>query len=206
MQNARLIGFIGLIEMSLSIILGIIPILLFIAWIQGNMTLPGEIHRALIEKFSWPWLHLQESSVSVRIGADVLLLLLLGVLAQLGSKLGTGFFGPRARLILLGAGLFCVMSSWQYTGLIFWGIRLPPTFSQIVFPILYYGFVIAALCLTTPWPDSVHDPFNTLTRESILLLGLAALLTPLMSVDRLIVIVFIGALIYFKCVTRKVKA
>jgi hypothetical protein len=129
---------------------GILPILMTVVWIQGNMTLPGQLHRALMDKFSWPWLHFEQSSVWVRSFVDFGLLALCGLVPFL-LYLKNGLAGPLGKILpaqlmrcihvsIFGGALFVLLSCWQFTGTLVWALPVPHSFSNGVF----YALLLAA--------------------------------------------------------------
>jgi hypothetical protein len=175
-------------------LLGVIPILLTLAWVNGNMTLPGEIHRLFQYKLGWPWFSYEESSPTVCAEIDFLLAALAYLLTALVTALVTSlatrlkYLGSRRALTItvLGLTLFSVMSCWQYTGIIVWSFRWPQYFSDI----LYYALIAFAL----------GRGFRNL--DPYLLLLVAFFSTPVMSLDRLIfsIVTFIFLIILMRAI------
>jgi hypothetical protein len=120
-----------IVSVFATFILGIGLIFLGFLWIQGNMTLPGELHRYLWERLSWPWLPFDESSVIIRALLDeslVCLFLLLTFL--LNHFVGQQKFIPAryvrsTQLSITGLLFFTVVSCWHHTGIIVWDWTAP---------------------------------------------------------------------------------
>jgi hypothetical protein len=142
-------------------LMAVLPILLTVAWVDGNMTLPGEMHRLFQNKLGWPWLSFEESSVLARALIDVILSV---------AAYSLTFVTPRKfQLLVSGLALFVVMSCWQYTGIALWSFPTPHYFSDVFYCVLlafalYAGFRLKAL----------------------IPLAFAFLMTPFMSLDRLL--------------------
>jgi hypothetical protein len=150
--------------MQKRIFLGIIPILLAAIWVNGNMTLPGEFHRLFQDKLGWPWLSFEESSALVRAAIDAVLTAAAYWVTMLMMRRQRS---REAGVMTLGIALFVVMSSWQYTGHIAWSFRTPPYLSDL----LYFVLLTCAF-----W----------LKKRRLVFFALALILTPFMSVDRLL--------------------
>jgi hypothetical protein len=170
-------------------LLGLAPLLLILTWVCGNMTLPGQMHRLFQDKLSWPWLSFEQSSAEVRALVDLTLCLTAYLLTEcLGRSKVARSSGTSNRIIALGITLFCVMSCWQYTGIILWAFRVPFFINEIV----YYVFVALALKRSGP-------PFRLAPAlKWIPFLALAFFVTGTMSLDRLLFsVVTLGFLMFF---------
>jgi hypothetical protein len=175
---------------------GVIPILLTLAWVNGNMTLPGEMHRLFQEKFSWPWFSYQESSPLICAEVDFI----ITAAAYLLTALATNLRIPQIRrafiVTVLGLTLFSVMSCWQYTGVIVWSLRWPQYFSDT----LYYALIIFGVAVgfraldpkevlgyTQIYSPKDATPVGAFPRSrGYLFLMIAFFCTPVMGLDRLI--------------------
>jgi hypothetical protein len=178
-------------------VLGVIPLVLAISWVNGNMTLPGEIHRLFQEKFSWPWLSFEESALPVRATLDLVFSVAVYGIILLVQRLKHPQIRRAALVTALGLALFSVMSLWQYTGVILWAFRVPFLLEDI----LYYGLVLLSALLAlrgqSIWAVIGFSQLYEQKREAIahrdmfsrrgfLPLLLAFYLTNTMSLDRLI--------------------
>jgi hypothetical protein len=191
-------------------LLGVIPILLTLAWVNGNMTLPGEIHRLFQEKFSWPWFSFGESSPIICAEIDFLLAAAAYLLTALATRLGNPQIRRALTVTVLGSALFSVMSCWQYTGIVAWSVRVPPYLSDI----LYYALVAFSIGISFRNLDpkevlgysQLYSPKETVplpkTRGYLPLL-IAFFIAPVMSLDRLIFSVV--TLIFFIILIRLIK-
>jgi len=111
---------------TLNVILGVIPSILFFAWVERNTALP----RIPIE-LQWPWISLQDSTLSVRILWDVGLFAVFAFFHSYLAQARThqslqNFLPPQALrsfyMIFTGGTLLFMMSMWQHTGIILWAI------------------------------------------------------------------------------------
>ena len=197
-----------IISVFATFIFGLALIFLGFLWIQGNMALPGELHRYLWERLSWPWLPFDESSVVIRAVLDESLTCLLFLLTYLLNRF-IGQQGDQQRVIparfarstqLCTTGLlfFTVISCWHHTGIIIWDWAAPSLgiLNSIVF------FVLLALALPHPrsWAVDIGleqlysseieakqltQPLK-LQRISLSLMAGAMLIGTPMSLDRLL--------------------
>lgn len=145
----------------LTLGLGVIPSLLFFAWVERNMALPAPIY----QRFGWPWLALWDASLWFKLIIDA------------GSFLAFGFFhsllaqtGPQNLLrrivpmqcirafYLCFTGLSCLalMGCWQSTGILVWvlpGLSLQGL--SILSAMIYYALILACARVV-----SLFDPLE----------------------------------------------
>jgi hypothetical protein len=147
-----------IVSVFATFILGIVLIFLGFLWIQGNMALPGELHRYLWERLSWPWLPFEESSAVIRAMLDESLACLLFLLTYLlnrfigqqrsQQRLLPARFARSTQLMITGLLFFTVISCWHHTGIIVWDWTAP--FLGTLNFALFFGL----LALTLPHPRS----------------------------------------------------
>jgi len=197
-----------IVSVLATFILGIALIFLGFLWIQGNMALPGELHRYLWERLSWPWLPFEESSVVIRTILDeslVCLFLLLTTLLNrfIGQqKLIPSRYVRSTQLSITGLLFFTVISCWHHTGIILWD--WPRYWNGPFLSTLNFALFFGLLALTLPHPRiwtvalgleqlySSEDEAKQLTqplelqRISLSLMAGAMLAGTPMSLDRLL--------------------
>ncbi|QJW98198.1 methyltransferase family protein [Frigoriglobus tundricola] len=119
--SARLAWFV------VNLTLGILPTLLFFAWVEQDTDIPAVAHA-----FGWPWVELPMESVGEKLIWDAGLFALFAFLhsffAQVGvqDRVRAVVPAPVVRsfyLAVSGSALFLMMGLWQHTGVKVW--RLP---------------------------------------------------------------------------------
>jgi hypothetical protein len=150
--------FIRIFWVFSTFVFGIALIALGFVWVQGNMALPGELHRYFWEKLSWPWLPFEESSLVIRVILDESLACLFFLCTYLlnfsvkssghRQKLIPTQIRRSAQLSITGLLFFTVLSCWHHTGIIVWTIDGGGTlfsFLMNFIAVIYYLLVAAAL-------------------------------------------------------------
>ncbi len=204
-------------------LLGVIPCVLFFAWIERNMGLPW-----LPLELGWPWLDLAEWPLAGRIAWDIALFLGFGAvhsaLAQPFAHAGLRRVVPpqairSVYLMATGLTLFAVMGLWQSSGMVIWaapwGAEWVTAFSLPLFWALM-TWAMAILCrfgvfsffgyAQLAWPESrlarsegtpqlIVSGLYRYVRHPVYLLTITAMLAaPVLPLDR--VVLAVGTLAY----------
>jgi hypothetical protein len=143
-----------IISVFSTFVFGIASIALGFIWVQGNMTLPGELHRYFWEKLSWPWLPLEESSLVIRAIVDESLVCIFFLFTYLlnfsihRQKIFPARIRRSVQLSITGILFFTVISCWQHTGIVIWsGLASGTAFSFLTTLVALIYYVLVALFL-----------------------------------------------------------
>ena len=144
-----------IISVFSTFVFGIALIALGFIWVQGNMALPGELHRYFWEKLSWPWLPFEESSLVIRAIVDESLVCIFFLFTYLlnRQKIFPTLFSAKTRrsaqLSITGILFFTVISCWQHTGIVIWsGLASGTAFSFLTTLVAFGYFVLVAASLS----------------------------------------------------------
>lgn len=119
---------------AVNLVLGIVPTLLFFAWVQQDAALPA-VGRLL----GWPWVDPGIGSVAGRLLWNVVPFAVFGFLHSFVAQLGVQ---DRARAVIpapamrsfylavSGTALLAVMGLWQPTGVTVWRLPVSPAVEQ----------------------------------------------------------------------------
>lgn len=159
-------------------VLGGLPTLAFLIWIERNAGLPWA---GAGLKLGWPWISLLAQPLWILILWNSALIFSLCAILYLSAR---SF--PALALVSTGLMTFGVMALWQNTGKVIWSFPMSLSLTYAISAILYWVILAAALWFF----------FRKRDRKNAYLLGmLALLLTPVMSLDRLLLGLGFG--IYF---------
>lgn len=170
-----------LLALALVFLLGTLPTVAILIWIERNMALPW-----VGTWIGWPWIFL-DADFAVNVFFDVVLITLF---ASLSAWLLRG--RPRVAVRIF-AGLLCigVMGIWQPTGHIFYQLIPSAVKATLLSVTLYWAFLAGAL----------YAPRKYL----FALLAAAGIATPLLSVDRLIATLVITVVVVYSVHRKDIK-
>ena len=135
--------------LTLLLFLGLIPSVLFFAWVERNATLP-----ILARFLEWPWLDGRAWPVALQLGWNLALFLGFGLghslLAQpsVKDRLFQWFPVQAHRslyIVSTGLSLSLVAGFWQSTGVVFWSTPLPAETLLWISPVLFWGLFTVGL-------------------------------------------------------------
>lgn len=163
--------------------LGLLPAVAFLVWIERNMALPW-----VGTWIQWPWIFI-EGGLPRQIGFDLGLIFLFGFLHSVLARRA----GRSTLMGTAGISAFLIMAAWQPTGVILYQLIPSAKISSAISLVLYwsllaYAFLTVSRVKSRPIPADVRTLLYILTFA-------AWILTPMMSLDRLIFIS--GMAIYF---------
>src|SRR5687767_4844946 len=133
-----------IVWLILNVAFGLIPSVLFFAWVERNCSLP-----VLPIELGWPWISL-DLEPAAACAWNAMLVLAFGfihsLLAQAPAQRAldrlAGAAATRTVYILVtGLSLFALMGAWQHTGVTVWQLPLPPIAQNIVSIALFLGFL-----------------------------------------------------------------
>lgn len=152
----------------LTVGLGIIPSLLFFAWVERNMALPAPIYQWL----GAPWIGLYDAALGVKLVWNFALFAAFGffhsLLAQKGPQSLFRKIVPvqcvrPLYMSLCGMSCLAMIACWQSTGVIVWVVPgLTAKALSAVSVILYYTLFLVAMKVMT-----LFDPFEFLGLRQI---------------------------------------
>lgn len=195
--------------------LGVIPCVLFFAWIERNMGLPW-----LPLELAWPWVDLAEWPLLARIAWDVALFIAFGAvhsaLAQPRAHAGLRWLVPpqairAVYLIATGLTLAGVMGLWQATGVVVWAAPWGAGWVAVVSMPVFWALMTGAMALLCRfgvfsffgysqlfWPESrlvrsegtprlIVTGLYRYVRHPVYLMTLAAMVAaPVLPLDRVV--------------------
>ena len=132
-----------------NIVLGLVPSLLFFAWIERNAALPF-----LPIELGWPWIRLAPDSLALLIAWNCGLIAAFGfihsALAQRPAQRALSRWVPAQAvrtvyIAVTGLSLTAVMGLWQHTGRVVWVLPLASLPLNLLSLAVYWGFLGVAL-------------------------------------------------------------
>ena len=135
--------------LTLLLFFGLIPSVLFFAWVERNATLP-----ILARFLEWPWLDGRAWPLGLQLLWDLALFMGFGLghslLAQPSIKDRLLAWLPIQThrpiyIILTGLSLVLVAGFWQSTGIVIWSAPLPAGTILWVSPLLFWGLFAVGL-------------------------------------------------------------
>jgi len=151
MPDPRLSPFSRTFLTLAIVLIGVVPSLVFFFWIERNMSLP-----ILPVTLSFPWAHLEEMALPLKLVFDSALVLAFGAIhtALAQENIQKCYFSwikpPAMRaffMMVTGVSSFLMIAFWQNTGILIWNLPLPQPLGNMLSILLFWLILAVTLVI-----------------------------------------------------------